>query len=337
MAITNTENTEVVEGLEASEDEVRQLAGADTQAGSEALEEHEDDPDEEAESTVRRDTELEGAATDEERDQIREKRKLERRNKSKRQRDKIESQQREIESLKSTVKDLSVQFGGIQDATLNQSLQKLDEEIARAAQAAKHFRGVAAEAVTKQNGEVWADASEKADAESQRLAQLKMFKQQVEQGVQRQQTQRPAANPVVAKKATDFAKKHGWYGGPQSKDLDSRVLTQLDADLTNDGWDPTSDGYWNELESRIGKYLPHRTQQQREDDDSGQPAGRKPVARQPVAGANGGNPGSNKGATYQLSAARVQAIKDAGNWNDPAKRTKAIKSYQEYDKRNATR
>jgi len=38
--------------------------------------------------------------------------------------------------------------------------------------------------------------------------------------------------------------------------------------------------------------------------------------------------------TIILSPQRVQAIKDAGAWDDPAKRSKMIKAYAEFDKQN---
>jgi hypothetical protein len=51
-------------------------------------------------------------------------------------------------------------------------------------------------------------------------------------------------------------------------------------------------------------------------------------------GAGGASGASTGGRQTQLSAARVQAIKDVGKWDDVVLRNKAIKAYQDYDKAN---
>jgi hypothetical protein len=46
------------------------------------------------------------------------------------------------------------------------------------------------------------------------------------------------------------------------------------------------------------------------------------------------NPSNKSSTTITLSRERVQAIKDAGKWDDPIARSKAIKAYAAYDKQN---
>ena len=38
--------------------------------------------------------------------------------------------------------------------------------------------------------------------------------------------------------------------------------------------------------------------------------------------------------TFTLSRERVQALKDAGMWDNPDKRAKAIRNYAEFDRKN---
>jgi hypothetical protein len=91
--------------------------------------------------------------------------------------------------------------------------------------------------------------------------------------------------------------------------------------------DPSSDAYWDELDNRLSKYLPHRFA---EEEDSGysQPKGGR---RGPPVG--GGRemsaPGSKK---VYVSAERVQAMKDAGYWDDPVLRQRMLKRYAEVDR-----
>lgn len=51
-----------------------------------------------------------------------------------------------------------------------------------------------------------------------------------------------------------------------------------------------------------------------------------------VAGSGRDSGGSGKTGTYKLSAERVQAMKDAGIWDNPEKRAEAVKRYREFDK-----
>ena len=46
------------------------------------------------------------------------------------------------------------------------------------------------------------------------------------------------------------------------------------------------------------------------------------------------NPSGKPANSITLSAERVRAIKEAGAWDDPAKRSKMIKAYANFDKQN---
>jgi hypothetical protein len=54
----------------------------------------------------------------------------------------------------------------------------------------------------------------------------------------------------------------------------------------------------------------------------------------PTASSRTANSSGKVGNTITLSRERVQAIKDAGAWDDPARRSKMIKAYTEFDKQN---
>jgi hypothetical protein len=58
------------------------------------------------------------------------------------------------------------------------------------------------------------------------------------------------------------------------------------------------------------------------------------VRNRRVAAGGGGNAGGTSPAPYKVSSERVQAMKDAGVWNDPTKRDKMIRGYMAYDKAN---
>ena len=54
----------------------------------------------------------------------------------------------------------------------------------------------------------------------------------------------------------------------------------------------------------------------------------------PTASSRVANSTGKVGNTITLSRERVQAIKDAGAWDDPVRRSKMIKAYTEFDKQN---
>ena len=119
-------------------------------------------------------------------------------------------------------------------------------------------------------------------------------------------------------------KKNTWYD-PQARDTDSRIAKVVDQELAADGWDPADPEYWDELDNRLTARLPHRYSAK-----TGNSAKRvSPTASSRVANSSG-----KTNNTITLSRERVQAIKEAGTWDDPVRRSKMIKAYAEFDKQN---
>jgi hypothetical protein len=140
------------------------------------------------------------------------------------------------------------------------------------------------------------------------------------------QQAKPQTSSVVEMKARQWAEDNSWFKASGS-DTDSEVVRAIDAALTKEGLNPASDAYWDELDNRISKYLPHRFA---EEEDSGysQPKGGRKGP--PVGGGREMSaPGSKK---VYVSAERVQAMKDAGYWDDPVMRQRMLKRYSEVDR-----
>lgn len=296
------------------------------QEGAEAENEHEHEGDEHEES-ARRDTELEQAADDSEREAIRERRRLERRNKNQRQKAKIDGLERKLNMVLEQNARLEQRVAGVQNAALGQALQSVDAQIAHAQNQLKQLSKIEADALSKNDGNSAVQARDAKMAWQGRIGQLEALKANASQGAARPQQQ--ALNPEAHIKARAFAQKNPWYRGPQSPDMDSVVLSQLDAALAREGFDPSSDAYWDELEERKKRYLPHRSAEQGQTERPDKP-------RSPVAGSNTGKTPSPKGS-FRLSPERVAAMKEAGAWNDTKLRQKYIDSYRKFDQENATR
>ena len=268
----------------------------------------------EDEATAKVDTEIDAAETEEEREEIRTRRRAERKSRSQRNRERVETLERNLQAVIDQNKTLQQQVSSIQNVNVGSQLAQIDAAIDTANKAAEHFKGVIAVAATRNDGRTIAEATEYMIASRQRAKELSDFKQNATRAIN---APKPL-NPALISKSQEFLAKNKWYGGPTSSDPDSKVLTALDNSLTAEGWDPTSDSYWAELGKRSEKYLAHRSQ------------GTQPKPRASVPGASSG--GSGDGSPFVLSKDQVDAIKSAGMWDDPAKRAKLIKNYQQYNK-----
>jgi len=301
---------------QTSEDEDPKIAVEDAESTPESVPDADYDDDE---KTAKVDSELEEAETDEDREEIRARRRQERKSRAQRNRERVEALERNLQAITEQNRALQQQVSAIQDVNAGSQLAQVDAAIQQANQAAEHFKAIIADAATKNDGKTLAEATEYMIAARTRAQQLGEFKTNAARAMN---APKPLDTRLVSK-SQQFLGKNTWYGGPTSTDPDSKVLTALDNSLTAEGWDPTTDAYWAELEARTAKYLPHRVAR------AGAPVN-KP--RSSVAGS--GTPSASGGAAFTLSPERVQAIKAAGMWEDKAARAKMIQSYRDYDKQN---
>lgn len=162
----------------------------------------------------------------------------------------------------------------------------------------------------------------------QKLQQLQHFKkQQLE--IAQKPTQQNVPNTVsteVQQQAVKWLRKNSWYD-PEARDTDSRIAKVIDQDLAAEGWNPSEPEYWDELDNRLAARLPHRYTASGRSQSAPKRGG-------PTASSRVSNTSSAKPNTITLSRDRVQAIKDAGAWDDPERRNKMIRAYAQYDRAN---
>lgn len=139
---------------------------------------------------------------------------------------------------------------------------------------------------------------------------------------------------TVLRNAGIFARRNSWYEH-DSDDDDSETVRELDAEVARDGYNPATKDYWEELESRLKDKLPHRYKANggkkngKGDDDDEDDKDRTIIT------AGSGRGVRDKSNAYRLSKDRVDAIKEAGLWDDPKERAKMIESYKKYDAQHA--
>ena len=176
-----------------------------------------------------------------------------------------------------------------------------------------------AEAVQAQDGEAAAQANEMLLDERQKLESLKNFKQRAVQPQQKSSIPDAGTQRQIAA----WMERNSWFD-PERKDMDSKIAKQIDEQLHAEGWNPATSDYWDEMDNRLRRYLPHRYNDVHEESSSR----RKP--RSPVTSSGRENASSAGGRqSFELTTEQVRAMKDAGFWDDPKKRLSMIKRYAE--------
>ena len=101
------------------------------------------------------------------------------------------------------------------------------------------------------------------------------------------------------------------------------MVNAIDASMTNQGFDPTSRQYWEELTRRVAARVG--------DDDGGARGASTRRRAPPQGGTREYAPTSTRKEIY-VTPERKAAMIEAGVWDDPVARTRMLKAYQAYDK-----
>ena len=129
-----------------------------------------------------------------------------------------------------------------------------------------------------------------------------------------------AINPRVQRLANSWVESNPWYDA-SGEDEDSQIAKIIDQKLMKEGYDPASEDYWEELDNRLQKRLPHRYNQSYDESPKRRPKSFVTGSSREVASGAGGR------NSFVLTPEQVRAMKDAGMWDDPDKRSKMIKRY----------
>ena len=177
-----------------------------------------------------------------------------------------------------------------------------------------------AEATSTGNGELLTSAQEMWFEARRQFEALESIKKKAV-APQRQRTIQ-APDPQLQRHANEWMARNEWYD-PKGGDADSRIALTIDQALAEEGFNPKSSEYWEELDNRLQKYLPHRYTGEASERPS-----RNSRPRSAVTGSGRENASSSGGRnTFTLTPDQVRAMKDAGMWDDPDKRAKMIRRY----------
>jgi len=305
------------------EDEKELKKGGEVEANSDHEDEKDDLDDEKDDSD-----EESYDKSDEDRERIREARREERKLKKELQKQREASARNKITTLEKRNEELAQRLAQIENNQSSFRLAQLDKTIEDEATRVEYLKMKMLQSAQANDPAAQIDYLDQLTDAKQKLQHLQHFKKQ-----QLETTQKPVAqnvpNPVsseVQQNATRWLKRNSWYD-PEARDTDSRIAKVIDQDLASEGWDPSDPEYWDELDNRLSARLPHRYTASGKSQSTPKRGG-------PTASSRVSNTSSAKPNTITLSRERVQAIKDAGAWDDTDKRNKMIRAYASYDRAN---
>jgi hypothetical protein len=268
---------------------------------------------------------------DPERQAIRAARREERQLKKQLTKAKISESQQLINQLRRQNEQMAERLSVLEKRTAGSDMARLDKAIEDSHLKLQFAKMEIKKATELADGQALADAQEQWYEARRQAEALEALKKRAVNNSDGSSVPK-APDPRLKKLASNWMARNEWYD-PNGKDLDSKVAIKVDEALTEEGYDPTSEEYWEELDSRLTKYLPHRYNSS--NDDRSSSTYRKP--RSVVTGSGREGSASAGGSEFRLSPERVRAIKDAGRWENLEERKKMIRKYMEYDRLNGTR
>ena len=323
VPIKEQEDGSILAKLELPE-EVDEPVNEEVKETKKQQEEDDHDDDDDSDNEAGDEEAASDGETEEDREAIREARREERRLKKELKRQRDLSSKNKIQALERRNTELAERLAKLENTASSYEFAQLDKAIEDEATRVEYAKMKMLQAAQANDAAAQVEYLEQLTDAKQRLNQAQHYKkQQLEAAKAPKQNVPNPVNTEVQQNATRWLKKNAWYD-PQARDTDSRIAKVIDQELASDGWDPADPEYWEELDSRLSSRLPHRYTAK----------GGSTKRANPTASSRVANTTNAKSGTITLSRERVQAIRDAGAWDDVEKRNKMIRAYAAYDRQN---
>ena len=215
----------------------------------------------------------------------------------------INSLVRKNEELSYKVKNQNSEFTKLSKLNLDATEKQLEDklELARGAYQTAHEEGDSSKILKAQ--EFLNDAQN--DLKS--VGATKMQFREPEVRAPQQQVQQPQyrQQPIPDPKAQNWAEKNDWFGNDKVR---TAAALAIDADLKEEGFNPTDDDYYSEVDNRLKEAFPHKYKNGEFEEVRKQES----LPAQVVAGGTRSTPGSNKKVKLSKEDVRL-----ANKWNIP--------------------
>jgi hypothetical protein len=194
---------------------------------------------------------------------------------------------------------------------------------------------VYAKAITAGEGDDAAEAQRIRDGLKEQRDGLKAYK---EQGAVQPVEEGP--DPELVENVRIWHERNKYFDFGR-RDEDSAIVGAIDDMMVRDGWDPRTPEYYDELDNRVARRLPHLKQKARggngADDDDLDDGDQRGGQRKPGGPKFrvGGRERPLKSNEVHISRERREAMEEAGVWEDPVLRKNYLKRYAEWDREHA--
>jgi len=237
-----------------------------------------------------------------------------------------------LQQLQRENEEFKRRLASVEDRTRQNDVLRIDKSIEDSQVRLEYAKMKLAEAVSSNDGQAMVEAQELFTSAKQEIAQLSHYRQQMAE-TPRQRDKNDdfvPPDPAVQRNAAEWMRRNNWYN-PNATDRDSMIAKKHDEAMVVEGWDPSDKDYWEELDSRLQKSLPHRYNASTDNDS---------VVRKPrnVVGSSGREAsaayGGRNTSQFVLSPERVKAMKEAGAWDNPVRKKAMVESFMKYDRQN---
>ena len=259
------------------------------------------------------------AGENDDREEIRERRRRERKARKERdRRERVLAQQREA-ALIQEIKETKAKLSAFEERMNARDTSSIDSEMAECDRLYTSALEAIKQGVAEGDGDKVVRAQNVKDRAFARYHQLVQQKNgfktetkpEPKQETEKQRvvsSDHDEVDPRIVRFATQWKRNNSWF---DASTTDGKIADVIGADLLNEGYEASEKEYWDELNDRLRERLPHRFKR------SGSP---------PIGESGRGSVASQE---QQLPREFVETLKQAGYWDDPAKRKAAIKNYRE--------
>ena len=260
-------------------------------------------------------------------------------NKTRRQRQKEarDRTERELNFLRTRNETLEQRFSHFEQETdariAGSEIHSIDQGVSKAKADLALANQVIQQSIEQKDGRNLTEALDHRDTIRDNLRDLEQAREYLAQPARRQAAPQRELDPRHVAHAQQFMIDNDWWD-PAGRDQDSIAVLQIDRSLVQEGFDPVTKDYWDELRARTEEALPtrfdSRTGDRGGDGDGSGNGERRPRSRGPQFRTGGRERPLKKNEVY-ISPERKDAMIEAGVWDDPVLRNKYLKSYATYD------
>ena len=265
-------------------------------------------------------------------------RRTERRSRRQRQKEARDRDQRELKFLRSRNEQVERQIGDLTRRQTATETATIDQRISQIDNAIRSADDVYAKAIDANEGKDAAEAMRIRDNLKEQKTYLETAK---EQGAA--MSHEAAPDPMLVDQVRAWSERNTWFDFGR-RDEDSAIAGAIDDMLMRDGYDPRTTEYYDELDKRVARRLPHLAQKggtgngaDNFDDDVGDDPPDKGGQRKPGGPKFriGGQERPLKANEVHISRDRKEAMIEAGVWEDPVLRKNYLKRYADWDREHA--